>query len=119
MIKRYVKIKGQSYPIKLSQEAVLQMAMDEGLSADQVPALTEVGSWPLKQMLLLILHSINVACEHDGIECTLTLSDIRYAISEDPEFQDDIRKLNEQSLPRPPADKKKAAPVARKTTAMT
>lgn len=109
MIKRYIKIKGQSYPIKITQEAVLQMAMDEGLSADQIPALTQITSWPLRQMLLLILYSIKVACEHDGIPCALELSDIRYAISEDPEFQEDLKKLNDQSTPVPAPTKKKAS----------
>lgn len=107
-MKRYVKINGKTYPIKLSQEAVLQMAMDEGLSADQVPALAEVVSWPLRQMLLLILYSIRIACEHDGKPCDLELKDIRHAISEDPEFQEDIKKLNDQSTPVAPKVKKKA-----------
>jgi len=107
MVTKYVKIKGQSYPIKICQEAILQMAMDEGLSAEQVPALTSITAWPLKQMLLLILYSIRVACEQSGQECTLELKDIRHAIAEDEAFQDDIRKIGEQSTPVIKESKKK------------
>jgi hypothetical protein len=107
MVTRYVKINGKSYPMKISQEAVLLMAEEEGLQVDQVPALTDVNSWPLRQMMLLLLFSIKVACEHEGKEFDLELKDIRRAIAEDEQFQTDIQKLNQSSQPIPPKVKKK------------
>lgn len=111
MVTQYVKVNGQTYPIKICQEAIMQMAMDEGLSSDEIPALKEATSWPVKRLIMLILYSIQIACEHAGKECTLDLKDIRRAISEDEAFQADITKVAKASTPVVKEDKKKETPT--------
>lgn len=112
MVTRYVKLKGKTYPMKLCQEAVLLMAMETNLSAEEVPALAHVSQWPLKQMLLLILYSIQVACEQTGTLFDLELKDVRHALSEDEEFQADIKKIGDASIPVAKESKKKDTTVA-------
>lgn len=114
MVTQYVKVNGQTYPIKICQEAIMQMAMDEGLSSNEIPALQEATSWPLKRLVMLILYSIKIACEHAGKECTLELKDIRHALSEDPAFQADITKVANASTPVVKESKKKETPTPKR-----
>ena len=107
MVTQYVKVNGKTYPIKICQEAIMQMAMDEGLSSEEIPALKEATSWPVKRLIMLILYSIQIACEHAGKPCPLEMKDIRRAISEDSEFQADITKVAKASTPVVKEDKKK------------
>lgn len=112
MVTRYVKIKDKTYPFKLCQEAQLLMAMEENIPVDQIPALSHISQWPVKQMLLLILYSIQVACEQTNTVFDLELKDIRHAISEDQAFQADVIKAADASIPVSTGSKKKETIVA-------
>ncbi len=107
MVTKYVKVNGQSYPIKMSQAAIMQMAIDEGLSTDQIPAISNIMAWPVKRICLLLLHSIKVECRRANLPCDLTIDHIIDAVAEDGEFQHDIQKLAADSMPAQKEPKKK------------
>lgn len=116
MTQRYVKINGKPYPFKITNGAITRAYEAEGVSIDKIPAMSEVMSWPLGRLITLIYFCIKDACRKEQIDFDLTRDDVIDAISDDPQFREDIEKAAAASKPvaKEPTDSTKKKAVAGK-----